>query len=42
MPTGHLVDRINEIKEGLRTDIQHMLFLEAHLEEYCEELIKRM
>jgi hypothetical protein len=42
MPTGHLIESINEMSEGMRTDIRHMLFLEDSLEEYYKELLKRV
>jgi hypothetical protein len=42
MPTGHLIESINEISEGMRTDMRHMLFLEERLEQYYAELIKRV
>jgi hypothetical protein len=42
MPTGHLIESINEMSEGLRTDMKHILFLEERLEIYYSELIKRV
>lgn len=42
MPNGHLIERINEMSEGLRTDIRHMLFLEEMLELHYAELLKRV
>lgn len=42
VPTGYIIENINEISEGLRTDMRHMLFLEERLEQYYAELLKRV